>query len=365
MAPARPPRVLGAVDDAGDDADAEPAPPLRRTSAASSDAADPELRTWSSDTPDVGRWGAASTAGSYHTGARKVNQDAVSWYVGGPRSAPPARTAAAARTGAPTGAPTGALTGAVVAAVAVCDGHGDAGEVVSSLVRRLAVAHLLSARALVPQAAEHAFAAAAREVKEELGRVAAFSGCTCVAAALREDGVLVVCNVGDSRAVGCAPGRGGREPVSVALSHDHKPDRPDELERIQRAGGVVTRGRGDVPRVAGLALSRAFGDAAAEPHGVTAQPEVLVTSASEFDFVVLASDGVWDVMDSEEVVAFVRARLLRADAPGPEPPAAVAAELVARCRARWIADTGAQYADDVTACVWDLRALRRPERAKL
>ncbi|XP_039059001.1 protein phosphatase 2C 51-like [Hibiscus syriacus] len=57
-------------------------------------------------------------------------------------------------------------------------------------------------------------------------------GSTAVVAVVG-NGKLVVANCGDSRAV---ISRGG---VAVALSFDHKPDRPDELERVETAGGRV------------------------------------------------------------------------------------------------------------------------------
>ncbi|CAM0883539.1 unnamed protein product [Alopecurus aequalis] len=73
---------------------------------------------------------------------------------------------------------------------------------------------------------------------------------------------LVVANAGDSRAVLSRAG------APVALSVDHKPDRPDELERIQAAGGRVIYWDG--ARVLGvLAMSRAIGEfslQARSPH---------------------------------------------------------------------------------------------------
>ena len=63
-------------------------------------------------------------------------------------------------------------------------------------------------------------------------------------------GQLWCANTGDCRAVLC------RDGVAIELSQDHKPDRPDELQRIRDNNGQVTRNR-----VYGmLAVSRAFGD---------------------------------------------------------------------------------------------------------
>ncbi|XVF05450.1 hypothetical protein REPUB_Repub05bG0173300 [Reevesia pubescens] len=77
-------------------------------------------------------------------------------------------------------------------------------------------------------------------------------GSTAVVAIVTPD-KIVVANCGDSRAVLCRNGK------PVPLSSDHKPDRPDELNRIQEAGGRVIYWDG--PRVLGvLAMSRAIGE---------------------------------------------------------------------------------------------------------
>lgn len=111
---------------------------------------------------------------------------------------------------------------------------------------------------------------------------------------------LVVSNCGDSRAVLC---RGG---AAIPLSSDHKPDRPDELERIQAAGGRVIFWDG--ARVFGvLAMSRAIGDSYLKPF-VISDPEVRVVERKdgEDEFLILASDGLWDVVSNEVACNVVR-----------------------------------------------------------
>ncbi|XP_072961131.1 protein phosphatase 2C 51-like isoform X1 [Typha angustifolia] len=114
---------------------------------------------------------------------------------------------------------------------------------------------------------------------------------------------IVVGNCGDSRAV---LSRGG---VAVPLSNDHKPDRPDETARVEAAGGQVFEWNGY--RVFGvLATSRAFGRSAGDlylkPY-VTADPETTVISRNERDeFLILASDGLWDVVTNETACRVVR-----------------------------------------------------------
>ncbi|XVF10039.1 hypothetical protein REPUB_Repub07fG0149400 [Reevesia pubescens] len=123
-------------------------------------------------------------------------------------------------------------------------------------------------------------------------------GSTAVVAVVG-DGKLVVANCGDSRAV---LSRGG---VAVALSLDHKPDRPDELERVEAAGGRVINWNGH--RVLGvLATSRSIGDQHLKPF-VICKPEVTIRELSNRDeFLILASDGLWDVISNEVACRVVR-----------------------------------------------------------
>ncbi|KAG9097557.1 Protein phosphatase 2C 2 [Ceratobasidium sp. UAMH 11750] len=130
------------------------------------------------------------------------------------------------------------------------------------------------------------------------------SGCTAVAALLTSDKILVA-NAGDSRAVMSVKG------TVKELSFDHKPQNPSESSRITAAGGYV-----EYNRVNGnLALSRAIGDFefkqnyAIQPEDqiVTSNPEITEHAITEEDeFVVLACDGIWDCLSSQQVVDVVR-----------------------------------------------------------
>ncbi|CAN8265081.1 unnamed protein product [Cochlearia groenlandica] len=110
---------------------------------------------------------------------------------------------------------------------------------------------------------------------------------------------LLVANVGDSRAVIC---RGGN---AFAVSRDHKPDQSDERERIENAGGFVMWA--GTWRVGGvLAVSRAFGDRLLKQY-VVADPEIQEEKIDDsLEFLILASDGLWDVFSNEEAVAVVK-----------------------------------------------------------
>jgi len=105
-------------------------------------------------------------------------------------------------------------------------------------------------------------------------------------------------------------------------SEDHKPNRADETRRIEAAGGSVSQGPlgGGPMRVDGaLAVSRAFGDfhfkpasMAPEQCKVSAVPEVqTVPGCVAGDWLFLACDGIFDVMENEEVRDFVEARISR------------------------------------------------------
>ncbi|KAJ6862090.1 protein phosphatase 2C 59 [Populus alba x Populus x berolinensis] len=110
---------------------------------------------------------------------------------------------------------------------------------------------------------------------------------------------LLVANVGDSRAVIC---RGGN---AIAVSRDHKPDQTDERQRIEDAGGFVMWA--GTWRVGGvLAVSRAFGDRLLKQY-VVADPEIQEEKVDRsLEFLILASDGLWDVVSNEEAVEMIK-----------------------------------------------------------
>jgi len=152
------------------------------------------------------------------------------------------------------------------------------------------------------------------------------SGSTAITALYRNK-KLFVGNVGDSRCIACSNG------LAEALSLDHKPGNALERERIEQAGGFV-----EFNRVNGnLALSRAFGDFAFKNHNelppesqmISSKPEVQVHEVEEdLMFIVLACDGIWDVLSNQEVADFVISKL----ATGMEPEV-ICEELMTRCLA--------------------------------
>ena len=133
------------------------------------------------------------------------------------------------------------------------------------------------------------------------------TGCTAVAALIRGS-TLIVANTGDSRCV--LSRKGEAEPVTL----DHKPILYEEAQRIIRAGGFVKDNRVN----GALNVSRTLGDLdfkrnADLPHTeqmVIATPDVQEIPLEEgVEFLILACDGIWDVLSNQDAVDFVRKRL--------------------------------------------------------
>ncbi|CAN6271986.1 unnamed protein product [Urochloa humidicola] len=181
-----------------------------------------------------------------------------------------------------------------------------------------------------------------------------FSGTTAVCA-IKQGKDLIVANLGDSRAVLATMSDSGHL-AAVQLTVDHKPSLPGEASRIARCGGRVFALK-DEPSVArvwlpgedipGLAMARSLGDLKLKRHGVVPEPEVAHRRVGSGDlFIVLATDGVWDVMSNEEVVSIVCATARK------EHAAKAVAEAAAR---RWRTKFPASRVDDCSAVCLFLR----------
>jgi serine/threonine protein phosphatase PrpC len=110
--------------------------------------------------------------------------------------------------------------------------------------------------------------------------------------------VLYLANLGDTRAV-LVSGASFIE----RLSYDHRATDRAEIERVKREGGIVFD-----DRVGGsLAITRAFGDYALKREGVSAKPHVKKHVVRPGDrYLVMASDGIWDVLEDQDIQKFCR-----------------------------------------------------------
>jgi len=117
--------------------------------------------------------------------------------------------------------------------------------------------------------------------------------------------VIHTANAGDARAVL------GNQGAAMRLSHDHRVDDPNEVERINRAGGFLFKGR-----VLGvLAVTRSLGDhcmkefVIAKPHynetAIHCQNTAEQGQEEYPPVLILACDGLWDVMQDQEAVDLV------------------------------------------------------------
>jgi len=190
---------------------------------------------------------------------------------------------------------------------AVFDGHGGVGAanfVAAHFVKQLAESRewdeYLATRSepLLRQAFTQCFVELDNQMR--LDETIAESGCTATVVMITP--TFIICaNAGDSRAV-MSQGR-----TVIELSRDHKPENPEEKQRIEQNGGHVQNNR-----VNGmLAVSRGFGDFELKLYGqplVSVLPE-FVTHIRDYyqdEMIIIACDGLWDVFSNEEAIKEVR-----------------------------------------------------------
>ena len=118
------------------------------------------------------------------------------------------------------------------------------------------------------------------------------TGCIVYLTIENSQKILYCANVGDTRAVLIKNNKG------VRLTYDDRASDPKEHERIVSHGGIVFGGR-----VYGqLMLSRAFGDWELKTYGVICEPHIIRYEIEDEDnYLVIATDGVFDVMEDEDV----------------------------------------------------------------
>ncbi|CAM9376984.1 unnamed protein product [Chrysoparadoxa australica] len=239
----------------------------------------------------------------------------------------------------------------------VMDGHGEVGDKIATAFKK----------ELAPAVFGHPHWATdvARAVAEAIARIeealnsddsvdTEFSGTTLVAAAIR-GGTMTIINIGDSRITLGRVDKASGKMVAEPLSLDHKPETPEERDRILSAGGRVFAveyddgvdgpprvwlGHMDVP---GLAMSRSLGDKIAHTAGVISKPDVYVKELAPEDgdcLLILATDGLWEFMSNEECIEI---------ASSCSQPRIAVDKLITEANERWMKEE--QVIDDTTVCV--------------
>ena len=154
-----------------------------------------------------------------------------------------------------------------------------------------------------------------------------FSGTTCSSLIICPTKIISA-NLGDSR---CVLGKfDGKNWKAKNLTRDHKPNEEDEKKRIIEKGGRIESYKDEDgefagperiwlkdENVPGLAMTRSFGDDVAHSIGVISQPEILEYNfVNEDKFIMLASDGIWEFISSDEGVNLVKDYYLKDDIKG-------------------------------------------------
>lgn len=237
------------------------------------------------------------------------------------------------------------------ALLGVFDGHGKQGEQVSTFVKQH-LPGLIEKHPLLLTKPAQALKEAYVECDELLKNSAieaSVSGTTAVTVLVR-DNTYWVANSGDSRAV---IGRWKPNKKAMAahdVSFDQKPDTPAEMKRLIAAGGHVTPAgaNGSPARVwhnfRGLAMARSIGDHNAAAVGVIAEPEVHQYTFDKEDAVlIMGSDGVWELLESQQVVDIAMQNLS-------QPTEDIVDRIIEQAAYMWKVEEG-DYRDDISCIV--------------
>lgn len=240
---------------------------------------------------------------------------------------------------------------------------------------------------VIEQSLKETFIKVDRGLLDEAEIEPMYSGTTACVVLMRHT-KLYIANCGDSRAVlarrTSSTSTSSTSLSTIPLSIDQNPDSPGEKERIIHSGGYVSPPPepGLSARVwldanmtqIGLAMARSIGDHAVKGVGVIAEPVVSVHNIDEEldEFVIIATDGVWEFISSEDAVDIVGRHLMYDDDDndaseknvhdeGGEMTIGGASEaceaLIKAATAKWQEFEG-DYRDDITAMVIRLKDLR-------
>jgi serine/threonine protein phosphatase PrpC len=251
----------------------------------------------------------------------------------------------------------------------VFDGHGRLGHDVSNFVKDILPKLIVQEEAFKQNDMRTALLNGFKKTQElleietnEKRLDASASGTTCTIAIHKNDR-LWVANVGDSRCVIADSTMKVKQ-----ATRDHKPELPDEMERITREGGVVIKPPMDINhrvyvrgfRFPGLAMSRALGDLIGYHRaGISATPEVQEFSLSGDEHLIVCSDGVWEFLSSQDAVDLIANEISDKDV---HRQMEAAEKLCKVSWDKWIEEENGAVVDDITAIVaklskdWDIEA---------
>ena len=222
--------------------------------------------------------------------------------------------------------------------MAVCDGHGAVGQEISNFLKEN-----------LPIDLNHALRNGKKDIlNDDISDIitkifiqvnnklisneminSVLSGSTCVSA-IYTPIKLITANVGDSRIILGKYFQNLNKWLSIDLTRDHKPSLPEEEKRILEKGGRIEPMKDEdntfigPPRVwlkeqdyPGLAMSRSFGDRLAHSVGVLEEPEIKEYFFSKEDkFFVVASDGLFEFISSQNIVEVIKDYYLNGDIVG-------------------------------------------------
>ena len=210
--------------------------------------------------------------------------------------------------------------------MSVCDGHGVEGHFVSNFIKEILPhdmsENLKNTNILTETRKAHSiitqtFLIANEKLVDNEEINSLFSGSTCVSVIYTPQ-KLIVPNIGDSRAVLGRLNKENGKIIGIDLSRDHKPTEKDEAKRIIENDGriqpFIEDGEFVGPErvwikeeeVPGLAMTRSFGDRVAATVGVMSEPEIKEFDFCEEDkFMIIASDGIWEFISSQECVNII------------------------------------------------------------
>ena len=197
----------------------------------------------------------------------------------------------------------------------VCDGHGTYGHLVSEYISKIMPNFLQD---ISDESIISSFNLTNKSLIHNTKIDCSLSGSTCTSLIINLEKIICA-NLGDSRAVLARYENGIYNAFN--LSNDHKPNLTSEMKRILINGGRIEpyydedlkKYLGpkrvwlkdcDIP---GLAMTRSIGDNVAHSVGVISEPEILKYDFNGNEkFIILASDGIWEYIDSDECVNIVK-----------------------------------------------------------